>query len=334
VSAAWIALELTSPDGRSTKLASRVFDRISTAVRVNGYAARRWVTPLEQIDGDYPALGALWQIGLLMGPNRAPEAAVDGSLDITTLDGISGRLDAVLRMFPSIQRDLGGGSAIPSVVVVGLVPGVSRDGEPAVRTVFDVLSVPGPRPVDVDVAARDGEAILGAEATLAGLVGTPVGVLEDARSVFDAARLDEIPLRVVTPADELIVEGASADAIAGMLARLYDGYRILTPARVPTIDGVSSTAWWMIDGRTALVRDEHENGRHGAVALLVSSDSGAMSLERFRPVACRLANPEVVAASVLFASPRDLQAAVAEAEQNLAASRHAVESGCRGAVAP
>ena len=182
VSAAWIALELTSPDGKSTKLASEVFDRISTAVRVNGYAARRWVTPLAQIDGEYPALAALWEVGLLLGPNQAAEAAMDGSVDVTTLDGISGLLAACCACSRQSSATSAREAAVPSVVMVGLVPTVSPDGDSGIRTVFDVLSVPGTKPVDAGSAARDAEAILGAEATLADLVGTPAGVLDDARA--------------------------------------------------------------------------------------------------------------------------------------------------------
>jgi hypothetical protein len=302
VSGAWLAFELTSPDGRSTKLASEVFDRIRAAIRIEGNAARRWITPLEQLDGEYPALATFWQVGLLFGPNQAPESRMVGSSDVGSLEAISGGLDGLLRMFPAIRHDLGGAAAQPSVVMVGLVPAETPDGKTGVRTVFDVLSVPGPRPVDVASAARDAASILGAEAMLASLVGNPSGVLDDARSVFEAARGHATPLVVITPADEPAIEGASPDAVARIRARLYDGYRILTPARAPTVDGISRTAWWTIDVRSSLVRDEHENGRHGTDAFVASAGARVTSLARFRAVASRLAGVDVVAASILFAT--------------------------------
>jgi hypothetical protein len=300
--AAWLQLELTSPTGPTVAVRSDVFDRVGVVARASGSANSAPVAPLTEIGGEYGALSALWQIGLLTGEVAAPEAAADPSLDITAFDGISGQLDGLLRTFPSVRRDLGGEPVVgPSVVLAGLEPSISATGAQGVRLVFDAVHVPGTTGADRLSAARDAQAVLGAEALLTAFVGLDEDDVEDAGGVFRLTRDAGSPLVLLQPGDVPLIERASAAALARMGQRLDAGLSLLTPSVAPTADGTTRTAWWTVDPSTGVVRDEHESGRHSQTVEYSGTTERSLTMgERFRRIACKITGPVVIAASLVF----------------------------------
>ena len=206
VTAAWLDIELTAPDGEVTSLRSEVFDRIGVVARAGGTAASTPVEPLAVVDQDYAALDTLWQVGLLLGEPDAARPTVDASLDIVTVDGLSGSIDALLRLFPALRRDLGGASTEPVVLLAGLGPVTGPEkrgglvpGEVATQLTFDALHVPADASTDRAEAARDAQAILAAEGMLGALSGGSVDPLGDAGAVFRAATDKAVPMLTVEP---------------------------------------------------------------------------------------------------------------------------------------
>jgi hypothetical protein len=281
-----------------------VFDRVGVVARANGSADSAPVAPLAEVGGEYGVLSTLWQIGLLTGEVAAPEAATDPSLDITTFDGISGQLDGLLRTFPSVRRDLGGQSvAGPSIVLAGLESSIATDGTQGVRLVFDALHVPAVAGADPAAAARDAQAVLGAETLLTSFVGLGVDDVEDAAGVFRLARNAGTPMTLLEPGDAPTIEGASGAALARMTQRLAGGLALLTPSIAPTANGSTGTAWWTIDPATGVVRDEHESGRHSQTVEYSGNTERSLTMgERFRRIACKITGPVVIAASLIFAA--------------------------------
>ncbi len=90
VTAAWLDIDLIAPDGAVTSLRSEVFDRIGVVGRSGGPTGPAVVEPLTVVGTEYAALETMWQVGLLLGESRAEGPTVDSSLDIVTVDGLSG----------------------------------------------------------------------------------------------------------------------------------------------------------------------------------------------------------------------------------------------------
>ncbi|HKZ92864.1 MAG TPA: hypothetical protein VJZ50_12065 [Candidatus Limnocylindrales bacterium] len=292
--AAWIRLELTAPDGRTQTFRSEIFDRIGILARMAGTAAEAEVWPLTDVEGEWAETSALWQVGILFGALSVPRIAVDDSLDVETASGVSGRLDALLRLYPTIHGALGGRPDGPVILVAGLSPVASDDG-PATRFVLDALEVPTAPTPDRLTAAQDAQALLGAEALLTALLDGDAASTSDSVSVLRG----EAPTGLVTIGPDDIGSlpaGLSPQARARMTERLGDGYWLMTPA-APAADG---TAWWYVDPRTGLVRDEHESGRHSAAEDIIVRSQALSRTERIRRFACRVAMPAAIAASIIF----------------------------------
>jgi hypothetical protein len=313
VTAAWLDMDLTTPSGDTHRLRSEVFDRLGPEARAAGTAGSAVVRPLDLVAGSYSAFDATWHVGLLLGERRHPDGEdapfVDlPSLDLTTIDGLSATVDAVLRMYPALRRDLGGDQSIPVVLLAGVSQvqgppkrGGLQPGDITTRFVLDALLVPAANPPDAATAARDAQATLAAEAMLAAMAGDVSGALDDASGVFDAARTAGTPWLVLRPGDQVRPAGASEGAQARIDARLADGYWIVTPATAPGADGVTSLAWWLVDPDTGVVRDEHEQGRHAAVAEYGGQNAQTTSRwQSFCNLAWSIRRGFVVAAAALF----------------------------------
>ncbi|MCY7417090.1 MAG: hypothetical protein LH650_01095 [Chloroflexi bacterium] len=273
VTGAWLGIEVIAPDGRVISLASEVFDRIGIVARSAGVAAPAVIEPLTEVNGEYAALDTMWQIGLLLGEMRLPDATVAPFLDVTSVDGLSGTMDGLLRVFPAMRYDLGGGKTMPMILLAGMGPvsgpakrGGLEPGEVVTQLVLDAIHVPAVAPADSADAARDAQAILAAEGMLAAVSGGTIDPLGDAGLVFQAAAKAATPMLTLVPGDTPSIAGASPAALARITARLRGGYTLLTPAIAPALYGTSRTAWWYIDPATGVVRDEHENGRHAETA--------------------------------------------------------------------
>ena len=301
VSAAYLDFAFAGP-GEPVHLTSAVFDRLGPAARRNE-AATAALAPLEVAGGDYAAIDALWQIAVTAGPARGEAALPEGTLDLATLDGLSGAFDGMLRLFPALREDLGGGAGDgASILIGGLTPFAAEDGAAAFRVVLDALHVPARAGADAASAAADAAAIPAAERLLAGLAGEALARAENAGTVLSVARSAQKKL-VPFAADPaaLAVAGASADAAARMAEDLAAGRIVLAPDSAVVMDGRSVIAWWTIDPLTGLVRDRHENGRHSeTVEYETTNTPGLTAADRFRRFACTIVRPLALAGAIIF----------------------------------
>lgn len=263
VTGAWLAIELAPPHGDAVVLESEVFDRIGAEARLRGRASTAAIGPLTERHGELVELSALWHVHILVGAVQAPVLDYAVALDPREPSGLAARLDAAARLFPALQHDLGGRAAMPVVLLAGLEETVDETGRFGSRLILDMLHVPAGPIHGTAAAAADAVASVAAESLLASLLGDE-GSLDagDSWDVLEVARLAGIPFVSYGPGDLPAVSGASAEAHARMEDRLAAGLHLLTPSRVPAIDGIERTAWWLIDPVSGVVRDEHEDGRH------------------------------------------------------------------------
>ena len=118
--------------------------------------------------------------------------------------------------------------------------------------------------------------------------------------MFRAADDAGIAWTLLAPGDHPVIDGASADTLARIEARLGEGALVLTPAAVPAAVGSRATAWWLIDPGSGLVRDEHQSGRHAAMGEYTGTNATpAIGADRFRRMMCRVGGVVVVAVGVL-----------------------------------
>lgn len=297
---AWLRFTLTAPDGSETRLSSEVFDRIGVAARDAGLASSTPLEDLELVDGDYAAIDTLWQVALMTGPVVVPSAATDLSLTLADGSQTTAPIDAALRLYPSLVRDLGGDPSGITLLLAGFVPDGSTDGGAmGSRLVLDALQVAGQRPIDRTSAARDAQAVVGAERALLTLLGAEPEHAGDAGSVFEAADAGSVPWMVLRPGDTADINGASADANARIARQLAAGNHVITPTRVPDQTSALGTAWWVLDPRTGVIRDEHQSGRHMAAVDYANQNREVVGrAERFRRFACRATRPLMFAATL------------------------------------
>ena len=247
---AWLRFTLTAPDGSETLVSSEVLDRIGAAARDAGTAATAPLRDLVVVDDEYAALETIWQLAVMTGPIRVPAAATDLSLTMASGSETTAPIDAALRLYPSLVADLGGDPVGPTLLLAGVVPVASTGGAaPDTRLVLDALHVPGDHPIDPASAARDAQAVVGAERMLLELLGLEPLALGDAASVFEAADAAGIPWAVLRPGDTAEVEGASDDALARIARQLAAGNTVITPASAPAVGSDRGAAWWVVDRR-------------------------------------------------------------------------------------
>jgi hypothetical protein len=274
---AWLLIDLVAPDGSVTAIRSEVFDRIGLEARAATSLDAVPIKPFEQVLAEYTPMSALWQVGLFVGESLAPEAIDDEPLsDLSTAD-LSRLLDGLLRSFPSLHRHLGGRPDFPMIVLAGLTDEITTQGDAGNRLLLDAVHVPALRADGPLAAARDAQAVIGAEAILTGLLGLTSQSLDESAGVFRAARAASSPLILLAPGDPIAIAGASPEALIRMGERLGAGYSLLTPASAPSAGGSTSTAWWVIDPSTGIVRDEHESGRHADLTTYSGNTSRALS---------------------------------------------------------
>jgi hypothetical protein len=327
---AWIRIELTAPDGRTLTLRSEIFDRIGIVARSDGTAEEAEVQPLTEVDGEWAETSALWQVGILLDEMTVP--ALDEPLDIGTVSGVSGYLDGLLRMYPTVHRGLGGRPDGPIVLLAELRQVASGEGT-ATRLILDALHVPAAPTADRLEAARDAQALLGAEELLLAFLESDSSSASDSVSVLRGE--PSLSLRTIGP-DEIgsLPEGLSSQAQARISERLGAGYWLL----VPDVPPVGGTAWWTVDTRSGLVRDEHETGRHTVAEDIVVRSQAVSRAERFRRFACKWAFPIAIAASLVLSisgnpeGPK-LQRAIYNVTQQIdrrEQQRKAAQAACAG----
>ena len=299
--AMWLDIELTSPDGDVVTKRIELFDRIGVAARAAGDEASAELEPLDEVAGEYAPAATVWQIGLLVGEATAAEAAEVGALDLSSIDSYAQQIDAQLRTFPAMHRDMGGRGTFPALLIASLGPALDPDGQPVTSLAFDAAYIPsGPAP-DEQAAALDAVAVMAAERMLGAVAGADDGTAGDSGAILDGAWADGIELVSLAPGEGADVVTASPRALARIGARLQDGYSVLVPERPVSVDGVPASAWWAIDPATGVVRDEHENGRHSESAeYTINTGQSLSTMDRFRRFGCRIARPVATAALLLF----------------------------------
>jgi hypothetical protein len=165
------------------------------------------------------------------------------------------------------------------MILVAGVGQVAGEEAPVARLVLDALHVPASATSDHMAAARDAQALLGAEALLMALLEGGVAAARDSVSVLRR----EVPLSLMTiaPGDlDALPASLSPQARARMQGHLDAGYWLVAPEESPA-DG---TAWWIVDPLTGLARDEHENGRHSAA---VEETGLTARILRIKDTVCR-----------------------------------------------
>jgi hypothetical protein len=340
---AWLRFTLTAPDGTETRLSSEVLDRIGVAARDTGTAATAPLRDLAVVDDEYTALDAIWQLAVMTGPIVEQAAATDLSLTLASGSETTAPIDATLRLYPSLVADLGGDPAGTTLLLAGIEPVAGGQGEAVgSHLVLDALRVAGGHPTDRASAAREAQAVLGAERMLLELLDLEPAPLGDAASVFQAADTAGIPWTVFQPGDTPMVESASDDALARISRQLAAGNTIITPGRAPALGAERATAWWVVDPATGTVRDEHESGRHAVSADHATGNARTVGYaERFRRVSCRMVGPVMLAATLFYfgsgfgADAAELIDSIATmteaAEENRRRGEAAREAACTGA---
>ncbi|MET0773368.1 MAG: hypothetical protein ABWZ82_09805 [Candidatus Limnocylindrales bacterium] len=340
---AWLRFTLTAPDGSETQLSSEVLDRIGIAARDAGSAAVAPLRELEVVGDEYAALDTIWQLAVTTGPIVVPAATTDLSLAMASGSQTTDPIDAALRLYPSLVADLGGDPIGPTLLLAGIVPISSRDGEtPDTRLVLDALRVPGNRPSDPASAARDAQAVLGAERMLLDLLQLEPLALGDAASVFGAADAEGVPWTVLRPGDTAEIDGASDDALARIARQLAAGNTVITPASAPALGSERGTAWWVVDPTTGYIRDEHESGRHAVMGDHATHTARTVGWsERFRRVSCRMVGPVMLAATLWYVGSgfstdsatllEEVATMTEAAEENRRRGEAAREVACAGA---
>lgn len=300
VMSAWIQVDMRAPDQADVSRRSEIFDRMGMAIRLKGSNSGFELVQLPVVDDEYGAVSSYWGIGLVLGELQAKETMLSASIGMTTVDGLSAILDGVLRTFPSVRRELGGRSAAPTVLLVGVVPTNGNSGQATSRVVFDALYVASPIPNDARDATKDAVASPFAEYLLASSVGSTTDELEDVVHVMRSARASSTPFATVDGANAQKLEGMSPTATARIESRVKRGEVLFTPARAPaTTSGITKTAWWYMDPRSGVVADEHENGRHSGTAEYKAPQMKKPGvMHRVKKLACAVAVPFFVAVSV------------------------------------
>ncbi len=339
---AWLRFTVEAPGGTQTQLVSEVVDRIGPAARDAGESATAPIADLAVVDDEYAAIDTIWQVAVATGPIALPNAATDLSLTLAPGGQTTAPIDAALRLYPSIVAGLGGDPVGVTLLLAGVMPILGDDGEPRTRVVLDALQVPGAVPSDRGAAARDAQAVVGAERALMELLGIEPTPLGDAASVFEAAETAGIPWTVLRPGDTPAIEGASPDTSARVARQLAAGNHVLTPSSVPAVASGRGTAWWSVDPDTGVVRDEHESGRHSEFAEYSNQNAQTVGYaERFRRFACSASRPIMLAATLWwFGSGFDPSAgalldevatAAEAAEANRRRGEEARQAACAGA---
>ena len=299
--AMWLDIELMSPDGDLVTRRIELFDRIGVAARAAGDEAAADLEPLEEVAGEYAPTATVWQVGLLVGEATAAEAAEVGAFDPSTIESYAEQLDAQLRTFPAMHRDMGGKGTFPALLVASLGPALDPDSQPVTSLAFDAAYIPSAPPLDEQAAAFDALAVMTAERMLGAVAGTDDGTAADSGAILAGAWADSVELVSLAPGDSADLVTASPGALARIEARLQDGYSVLVPERPVSVDGVPASAWWVIDAASGVVRDEHENGRHSESAeYTINTGQSLSTMDRFRRFGCRIARPVATAALLLF----------------------------------
>jgi hypothetical protein len=307
VMSAWLQVDLESPDGASVSARSEIFDRLGMAIRLKGSDSGFELLPLAEVDGEYVATSSFWQVGLLLGELKSWWTTLDTSIELSTVDGLSAILDSVLRAFPSVRREVGGGPASPIILMLGVMPSMREGDDLTMKVVLDALHVNSEVARDVESVSREAVATPIAEYLLTSSVGAVPDELGDIIHVMRSARESSIPLIALKKDSTHRVEGASATALARMEARLKGGQILLVPARSAiSPSGTAQTAWWYMDPELAVLRDEHENGRHMAAAEYTAKEKmkkpGMMS--SIKRIGCAIAVPFFIAISATnYANP-------------------------------
>jgi hypothetical protein len=79
-------------------------------------------------------------------------------------------------------------------------------------------------------------------------------------SIFEAARTDGIPFRVISTVDELAAWSISPDAAARLAEALERGWVAVAPERSMPFGGQERIGWWLIDPATGRAADQLDTG--------------------------------------------------------------------------
>lgn len=198
----------------------------------------------------------------------------------------------------------------PSLLLLGLVPGVGARQDSSVTVLFDAATPP---PVLgaagqnwVEAAARSAVANVAAERGIAAFAqdaqvqaGPIVGRVEDVLAVADLARHGSGGPTLFKQDNEIHQFAASNEARARLGEALASGYWTLAFSAVAAPDQVPMSAWWLIDLSAGRVWDEFETGRHQPASdRAILEEKNVSVLERFRQFSCKIRTPVAIATLV------------------------------------
>ena len=103
-------------------------------------------------------------------------------------------------------------------------------------------------------------------------------------AVFDIARREGVPLRVVRDLDAVGSLPLDPDVLARLRASIESGRVAVTPERPVRIAGNDRTGWWLIDPITGATADQMDDGRGASAAedtvIIVRRAEEASTLKR------------------------------------------------------
>ena len=120
-------------------------------------------------------------------------------------------------------------------------------------------------------------------------------------AVFDAARADGVPIRVMNGASTQVDLDYPPEVLARVRRTLADGWLVIAPVRTVSVGGQPRTGWWQVDPATGRTADQMDDGRGEVDAYAVTLRPGQIATQSgwFREVGLCFMGGALVAAGLL-----------------------------------
>ncbi len=304
ITAEWIEATVSSPAAEPVTIRRPMFDRTGPAARSAGPVDLGSVAPatLVQLDPDGPFdyLPAL-RVHVLTVHNGIVGGETLGAALRPT--GTDASLAGVVHAYHVVREGTGVEVATPegvrpfvdapNLVSLTVAPEMDADGSLAFRSMLDIwhrsfgtlpvaATAPTTTPLVVaGVTSHVAERLVFGEA-VPGDAGTAEVVSVGA--IFDAARREGVPLRVVQDLDDVASLPYAPDTLARLRESIATGRVAVAPERPLPIAGADRAGWWLIDPATGVTTDQLDDGR-GATAtedtvIIVRRAEDASTLKR------------------------------------------------------
>ncbi len=281
--AAWLAIDITTPDGQTRHAERAIFDRVAPADRAAGTFDPTALPPIEltpagdpfgdvylplmsttslavvgyQVPGDYFA-----QDFAVSDPRGDLATVAHAHHFVRTAIEIDQASDIGLRFFPN-EPNVTGYTLIPTQI------DASADGR-LIATIDMFHQAYGAMPLDGSAATDNPGVIAGvlghvAERAIFGelvsVMPTPEGkVFLSVGRVFEEAKKNGIPLVTLQPGTTSAGIDVSARAANLIKEALDTGFVVIVPQKGVPLDGTPYTGWWQVNPETGETFDRMETG--------------------------------------------------------------------------